>query len=164
MLKKIFQFSKGYVIIEISGRNKERFISECVSERIDVFDVTPSKRGLYAAVAVSDFVFLRPLVRRHEVKVKIISRHGIPELFRRYRRRYAFFFMSVAVCIFFCIIPHYIWCVEIDGIYDADRAQVLDILRKHGVYAGAKKSGIDDLGEIKNSKIYGVDEINWAWL
>lgn len=164
MLKKIFKFAKGYVIIEISGRNKERFVSDCVGEWIGIFDVIPSDGGLYASVSVSDFKFLRPFARRHKVKVKIISRHGIPSLMHRYRRRYAFFFMSAAVCIFFCIVPHYIWCVEIDGIYYADKEQVYEILRKHGVYAGAKKNGIDDLGEIKNSIIFGVDEINWAWL
>lgn len=164
MLKKIFKFAKGYVIIEVSGRNKERFVSDCVSNWIDIFNVIPSQRGLYASVAMSDFKFLRPFVRRHKVKVKIISRHGIPHFTRKYRHRYAFCFMSVAICIFFCIIPHYIWCVEIDGIYYADREQVFKILHEHGVYIGAKKNGIDDLGEIKNSIIFGVDEINWAWL
>ena len=164
MLKKIFKFAKGYVIIEISGRNKERFVSDCVSKWIDIFNVIASQKGLYASVAMSDFKFLRPFVRRHKVKVKIISRHGIPHFTRKYRHRYAFCFMSVAICIFFCIIPHYIWCVEIDGIYYADREQVFKILHEHGVYIGAKKNGIDDLGEIKNSIIFGVDEINWAWL
>ena len=42
MLKKIFKFPSGYVIIEIVGKNKEKFINMCLANNFLIWDVLPS--------------------------------------------------------------------------------------------------------------------------
>ena len=107
---------------------------------------------------------MRRLVRKSGVRLRITGKRGLRYVLYRYRHRWGFAVSGLLVCIFFLLLPQYILCIEIDGIYSADRAEIERVLREHGVYIGAKKSGIDDLGEIKNAVIYGVDGINWAWL
>ena len=164
MFKKIFKFAKGYVIIKVTGKNKERFINMCLHNNLGIYDVVPSEDGIIMKADYRDFFLMRRLVRKSRTSVRIISKHGLKRHMLRYRRRYGFLLSGLLVCIFFLMLPKYILCVEIDGIYNADREKIMEILHEHGVYVGAKKSGIDELSEIKNAVIFGVDGVNWAWL
>ena len=164
MLKKIFKFINGYVIIEISGKNKERFINMCLYNMLGIYDVIPYGDKLRLKTNTADFKSMRRLVRKSGVRLRIVSKHGLRRHLYRYRHRYGFALSGLAVCIFFLLLPQYILCVEIDGAYNADSGAIMDILREHGVYTGARKSGIDDLTEIKNAVVFGVDGVNWAWL
>lgn len=164
MLKKIFKFVLGYVIIKVTGKNKERFINMCLNNGLDIYDVSPVDDGLVFKTGKKSFIAMRRLVRKSGVHLRITGKRGLRYVLYRYRHRWGFAVSGLLVCIFFLLLPQYILCIEIDGIYSADRAEIERVLREHGVYIGAKKSGIDDLGEIKNAVIYGVDGINWAWL
>lgn len=164
MFKKIFKFLRGYVIIEIVGKNKERFLNMCLCRRIEIFDPTPRNGTICAEVYASDFAKLRPLARKSGIKVGIVSKHSARRFLLSRKNRVA---LPVFVCILavYCaLVSNYIWCVEIDGIKTADAESVEQILRDKGVYVGARKSGIDDLSEIKNALIFSDNKINWAWL
>lgn len=164
MLKKIFKFIAGYVIIEVVGKNKERFVSMCLKNKMKIWSVLPCEKGLRLELLRSDFLRIRRLVRKSGVRVCVKSKHGLKEWRRCYGGRIGFFVSAAAVCIFFLIIPHYIWCVEIDGLYYADRDKIMEILKDNGVYVGARKSAVTDLGDIKSEIVYRVDGVNWAWL
>lgn len=164
MLKKIFKFIFGYVIIGITGKNKERFINMCLHNGLDIRDVTPEGDGLILKTDRAGFKLMRRLVRKCGVRVRIIKKCGLGRVLYRYRRRWGFALSGILVCIFFLLLPQYILCIEIDGVYSSDRAAIEEVLRAHGVYPGAAKRGMDDPGEIKNAIIFGVPGINWAWL
>lgn len=164
MFKKIFKFIAGYVIISAEGKNQERFINMCLHNGLDIRDAEPYGGGLRLKVRMSHFKHMRRLVRKCGVRVRILSKHGAAVFLKRNRGRAAFALCAAAVCIFFLTVPQYIWCVEINGVYDADTEEIAALLREHGVYAGAPKKGIDDLYEIKNDAVHRIDDINWAWL
>lgn len=164
MLKKIFQFVFGYVIIKIVGKNKERFIDMCLYNGLNVWEVIPSDGGLSCRTDRRSFAAMRRLVRKSGVRLSIAEKRGLRRVLHRYRRRWGFALSGLLVCIFFLMLPQYILCIEIDGVYGADRGRIEAVLREHGVYIGAKKSGMDDLSEIKNAIIFEVPGINWAWL
>ncbi len=164
MFKNIFKFITGYVIIEITGKNKEKFISMCLHNFMEIDNIVPDGDGFLLRMEMRDFMRISRLAHKCGVRVRIRSKHGLRQWLKGYRFRFGFAASGVTVCIFFLIIPHYIWCVEIDGAYSADIGRITEILRGHGVYVGAKKSGIAELDEIKNAIIYGVDGVNWAWL
>lgn len=164
MLKKIFKFLIGYVIIEISGCEKERFINICLHNKIKIGEVVPCKNGLRAAVSKRDFCRLRRPAKKCGVTVRIKSKHGMGIFMKRYGKRYGFAVAAAAVGIFLIAAPQYIWCVELEEAYDVDTEAVMEILKRHGVYVGAKKSGISELAQIKADIVSETDGINWAWL
>ena len=164
MLKKIFKFVKGYVIIEVTGKNKERFINMCLNNFLDISDVTPYGDGLVMRIDTAGFLSMRRLVKKSGVRVRILKKCGVRYTLRRYHRRYGFFAAGAVVSVFLFLLPQYVLRVEIDGAYNADESEIRAVLREHGVYTGAKKSGIDDLSEIKNAIVFGIDGISWAWL
>ena len=87
MLKKIFKFVKGYVIIEITGKNKERFINMCLHNNLGIYDILPSGDGIIMKADCADFFLMRRLVRKCRTRVRIVSKHGLRRHLLRYRRR-----------------------------------------------------------------------------
>ena len=164
MFKKIFKFQSGYVIIEIVGKNKERFVNMCLASKFEIWDVYPAENGLVLKIKNADFTRIRRLVRKCSVKIRILEKHGAGVFFRKNRSRIMLPVAGVLVCIYFLVIPQYIWCVEIEGVKNADTENIKQILVDKGVYVGAKKKHIADLGEIKNAVVFGDKEVNWAWL
>ncbi len=164
MLKNNFKFLSGYVIIEIAGKNKERFLNMCLTNRFCIWDVKPLKDGLVLKITNSDFKNVRRLVRKCGVRIRIVSKHGMGQFMKQHRSRAIFPIVGALICIYFLAMPQYIWCVEIDGAKNADTEKITEILADNGVYVGARKKDIADLGEIKNAVVFGEDEVNWAWL
>ena len=163
MFKKIFDFIREYVIIEVAGKNKERFLNMLMYKGIEIKDCIPSENNMQLAIPRDEFKNLRGVVRKSGVRVRILEKRGIRQYIRNHRKRVGFLVCGIVIIALCVISSQYIWCVELDGIKRADKNEVTEILRKNGVYVGAKKSRINDLGEIK-ADIIGTDDINWAWL
>ena len=71
MLNKFFKFLKGYVIIEVSGSDIERFLNICVRRDIDVSDVKHHSDGTTVlCISVRNFVLLRPIAYKTKTKIK----------------------------------------------------------------------------------------------
>lgn len=164
MFKKIFNFASGYVIIRVAGKNKERFVNMCLANGLNIWGVTARDDFIFLSISNADFMRIRRLVRKCDVRVGIVSKHGRAEIVKKHGHRCGFMVALTAVCIYFIFVPQYIWCVEIDGAKNADTARIEEILREMGVYVGAKKKNIADLSDIKNAVVFGDDEVNWAWL
>lgn len=164
MFKKIFKFLKGYVIIKIVGKNREKLANMLVHNGVDVGSILPSDDSLILELDMRDFLNIRRLAKKCGVRVSVISKQSLRRWLRKYRLRPGFPIAGIIVGIFFLVVPHFVWSVEIEGAYGVDTERVEEILREHGVYVGARKSGIDELREIKNAIVYGVDGVNWAWL
>lgn len=164
MLKKIFKFFKGYVIIEVTGKKCSRFMTMCINNGIKIYSSEPNEDSLVMVIARRDFKFLRRLVRKCGVRVKIKEKHGAVEFLKRNRYRYGFVIGMITCCIILLIIPHYIWCVEINGIYSSNPEKLTQVLREYGVYVGAKKRDIAAIPDIKQGIIHAENKVNWAWL
>lgn len=164
MFNKFFKFLKGYVIIEVIGKNSERFVNMCLHNAFDIFDVSPEKDGLRLKITNKDFMLIRRIVRKCGVRVRIIKKCSVFVYAKERRARLMFPVCGLIVCIFFAVASQYIWCVEIDGAYDADTDKILSALRECGVYVGAPKSKMADTAEIKAAVLKHNNDINWAWL
>ncbi len=163
MFKKIFDFIREYVIIEIVGKNKERFLDMLMYKGIEIKDCIPIDTKMQLAIPRDEFKNIRGAVRKSGVRVRIIEKRGVRQYIRHHRKRAGFLVFGIIIVVLGVISSRYIWCVELDGIKRADKDEVIEILRKNGVYVGARKSKINDLGEIK-ADIIGTEDINWAWL
>ena len=164
MFKKIFKFLEGYVIIEVTGKNKEKFINMCLDQGIWIISITPKDKSLKMSVLRRDFCRMRHIVRKCAVRVRITEKHGSGEFYKKYRRRYGLFIIGLVVIIGLVLFPKYIWCIQIEGAKTADISAITQILADMGVYIGAKKSGISDLGDIKGAIVSKNPDVNWAWL
>lgn len=165
MFGKLFKFLKGYVIIEIYGKNTARFINICLRRGIRIFGTQPLDDGaLRLAVLKKDFFLLPSVARKTKTRVRIKRKRGLYNIAARYKKRPMFAAGLFVFLLFFAITSQFIWVVEINGVERADYDKIIAVLEENGVKSGARKKDLPPLGEIKKDILFRNDDIAWAWV
>lgn len=165
MFRKFFKFLKGYVIIEIYGKNAERFINICLRRGIEVHDAKPMENGrIEISVSKKDFFRLPSVAYKTKTKVRIKKKRGLYNIIARYKKRYMFVFGFFAFLAFITFMSQFIWVVEINGVENADYDSIIAVLEENGVRSGARKKDLPPLSEIKKRILFQNDDIAWAWV
>lgn len=164
MLNKFFNFLKGYVIILLSGGNSERFINICLKRQIPVWGI--KRRGVDMEIRVyrKDFKRLISVRRKTRIKLRIVKKVRFLESAMRYKKRFAFFMCACLAGVSVYWSSQYIWAVEINGVKNADIAEIAALLEENGVYVGALKKHMPPTEEIKSNVLAGCDELAWLWV
>jgi len=161
---KIFQFSKGYVILFLSGFSIERFLNLCLKQNIPILRLKKLPDGACVAIYARDFLRIRPIARVTRTRVRISKKRGFPFLRRRYRYRYAFFAGAILFVAFFLVTSQFIWSVEVRGVKKERWAEILSAAREAGVYEGAYLKTLPSGNDIKDIIIQKTEHITWAWV
>lgn len=165
MFKKFFKFLKGYVIIEIYGKNKERFINICLRRGIEIHDTKPLENGrILLSIFKRDFYRLPEIARKTKISVRIKRKRGLYNITARYKKRYLFAAGFLAFVLFIAITSQFIWVVEINGVENADYEKIIAALEEDGVTSGALKKNIPSGYELKRDILNANDDIAWAWV
>jgi similar to stage IV sporulation protein len=165
MFKKFFKFLKGYVIIEIYGKNAERFINICLRRGIEISGTKPLGNGIIQlAVYKRDFGLLRSVAWKTKTAVKIKSKRGLYNIWSRYKKRYAFAVGFFAFIMFIAVMSQFIWVVEINGVENADYDKIIEALENDGVKSGSLKKNLPSGIELKRDILNANDDIAWAWV
>ena len=165
MFNKLFKFLKGYVIIRISGSCTERFFNICTRRNIDVSHIEHCTDGTFTlCISKKDFKRIRSVARKTKTEVRIIKKRGLYNLIQRYGKRYFFIGGAAVFLIFLAVMSQFIWIVEINGVYDANYEQILQILADNGVYGGALKCRIPEGRALKSAIINNTENVSWAWV
>lgn len=165
MFGKLFKFLKGYVIIEIYGKNTARFINICLRRGIQIFGTQPLENGaIRLTLSKKDFFLLPSVARKTKTKVRIKRKRGLYNIIARYKKRYMFAAGLFVFLLFFAISSQFIWVVEINGVETADYDKIIAVLEENGVRSGGRKKDLPPLGEIKKDILFQNDDIAWAWV
>lgn len=164
MLNKFFNFLKGYVIIEVTGKNAERFINICLRRGIELDALSYRDNGIRTRVSRTDFKRLRGVRKKCGVNIKIVKKCGGKAFLTRHRHRYMFLIFAAVCAAFIYISSGFIWAVEINGVKDTDISYLAKILNRNGVFVGGRKSKISELYDIKDDVINHTDDIAWVWV
>lgn len=165
MFNKCFNFSKGYVIIGITGAQAARFINICVRRGIAVSDIRAEGAGSYTArIRLADFFLIRHAAGKTKVKIRIVRRGGAAFAKRFFRARRVFFSGAVFAALFFAVTSQFIWVVQIDGVYETSREQIIETLGECGIKPGAFKHTLPPADEVKSRLINETGTLSWAWV
>ncbi len=163
-LIRLFQFLKGYVIIELYGGERERFLSICAARGIYTGRVEVSDTAFRIRLSLSDFLGLRDVFRKTRLKSRIVKRCGLPFMRKRFRKRWVFLAGAVFFAAFIGVMSSFVWTVEIEGELNVPEEEILSACRRAGIYPGARKSELAPLGELKEIILSEVGELTWAWV
>ncbi|MBQ6530460.1 MAG: sporulation protein YqfD [Clostridia bacterium] len=164
MLNKFFKFLRGYVIIDVCGKNSARFLNICIRRGIRVTHSIGIQNGIRLTLSARDFLLLRPIARKCRVRVRIKEKHSFKHTAHLYRYRIPFL-IAIAVCIALgALMTRYIWLVEINGADERNIASITAVLDEIGVKSGALKSKLPEGQEMKRRIVEGADGVAWAWV
>lgn len=134
--------AKGYVIIQISEGQIERFLNRLRAESIPVYDVRRIGRAVECRIFVRDFKRLRPIRRACRCRVHITGRAGLPFCLARVLERKTLLFGCAAAILAFWLLSTRIWIIPIAGCEAVPEQVIARALGEQGIYPGASKKGL----------------------
>lgn len=159
---KIFHFFKGYVILSVTGNNKEKFISKTAEAGYGIFDISYNGDEIKVKMPVSDY---RQILELNGIwKVKVIKRCGFPFFIAKLKRKKG---TLMVLCLFFLILlagSQFIWSIDYDADKDIDIEKMNTAIEYAGLKIGAFKPSLKKPEEMKNIILNRSDNISWCWV
>ncbi len=158
---RLFNYFKGYVAIIIEGVFPERFLNICARRGISLWNVKRlGKLSLRANVSVRGFRLLRPIAKKSRCGVKVSRRVGLRFYVHKHRKRKAFVFGAALFAVLLLVMTRFIWVIEVTGVHDLTRQQILEALEESGLKVGQLSAKIN-ISDIQNTVITRQEKIAW---
>lgn len=111
-------------------------------------------------IGLSDFKQIKQIAKQTKSKIKIEQKKGLPFLINRYKKRkiFAITFLVIAILIF--LLTRYIWNIEINGLVNIPKEEILLELKNNGIDIGKKISSVDTESIINQIRV-NRNDIAW---
>lgn len=155
------KFLRGYVRIRLMGGSPERFLNLCSKNQIIIWQIVRYEQYYDMYLSVPAFRQLKSIIKKTNVKIKIVEKHGLPFFFYKYRKR-KMFFAGIFICgIFVYVLSLFVWQIEFNGNHARTDQVLLEILEENQVIHGMWKSQVD-CEEIEKLLRAKCDDIIWT--
>ncbi len=162
LLLRLWNYTRGYVIIVVEGYFLEKFINICIHRQVFLWGIKRQKDcTMRLNVSIRGFKMLRPIAKKTGCRVEIVEKKGLPFVLNRYKHRKTFVAGAFAFIILFYIFTSFIWAIEVTGNEKIDTGVLIDKLAEYGVKQGGLKYSIDT-GDVVSSLMIDVKELAWV--
>lgn len=137
IMKKLWAYLYGYLIIVVKGVHPERFINLAITRGIQLWDLSwDSSDTLTVRVQAQSFRPLRHVARQTRCQIRIHSKRGLPFLMQHLRRRRMLFIGAVIFLLALYFLSFLIWTVDINGTSKLSTALVKELAAAEGLKPG----------------------------
>ncbi len=162
---KVFHFVKGYVIINVSGLNIERFLYICVKRGLELFRIGKrTDKGVEVCINLRDFKKIRPARYKSKVKICILKKCGLPFYLKKAKKRCVLIVCLLILSVFSFVSSNFIWSIEIKSEDGTVTKEILNAIDIAGVRIGAYKPLLPEGEKIKSIIMNNTNNIVWAWV
>lgn len=161
MLKRILTWFKGYLILHIKGKERERFLNLCIKNSIDMWSICDCENYKKVYVSRKAYKELIPFIKKTGVEIEVNNKKGFPYLFFRYKKRKLFLLGIVLFLVLIYAFSFFIWDINITGEDIYTDEQILRTLKEYNIELGTPKSKIDCAALEKRLR---DDYENIAWI
>jgi len=161
MLLSLWQYTKGYVRLRITGFSVERFLNMAAFRGVYLWDVERVPEGVHANVTIKGFKHLKGCARKTKCKTKIIEKNGLPFMLHRYRKRKLLLGGIIFFVLMLFTLSSFIWRVEIVGGEGVSHETILTFLEEQGLHIGSFKHTIDSR-RLTRELLSHFPELSWA--
>ena len=159
--KVLFNYLSGFINITVEGFFVERFINNCINNKIFLWAIKRSNSTLLTTnVSIREFKKIRTIAKKTKCKVNINSKKGLPIILHRYRKRKLLLFLLIPIIFIVLITSTYVWNIEIYGLEKIEKSEILNQLEEEGIDIGKRKGSIDAKTVINNIRLKR-DDISW---
>lgn len=161
MTEKLFYFLQGYLILELCGDTKERFINLCKNKEIEITQIFMINKQWFCKMKCRDFIKIKSFMKKTGCLCKIKKKIGLPFVLKKlvYRKG-----LLIGSCFFYLILMQCfgrIWSISVEGGFLHTREQILQVMAQElGIYGGISAGQIDCF-EIEKKLRLDYKEIGW---
>lgn len=161
MFKSFINWLFGYMLLEISGEMKDRFINICSKKNILFWNMEKKGEKIYGFISGRDYKVCLDYIEKTKVDIGILDKRGLPFLIKRYKKRYVFF---LGVFLYFILVygfTMFIWDINVSGDSVYTKEQIIKDIRENyvDIFTPKKDINCEDLEKILREKYSKV-----AWI
>ena len=159
--KILLNYIFGYLNVTVEGYYIERFINTCMSKGIFFWGMKRTKSTImHMKIGAEEFKQAIKIAKKHGCRIKIESKHGLPFIMKKYKKRKIFFILLLLVFAIIFALSKFVWNIEVTGNESIDANEIIESLNEDGLKIGTLKSKINT-EEIINKIRYERDDIAW---
>lgn len=132
----ILRFINGYVVFKAGGGFSERFVNLCNIRGIRIYNIKISEKEIEAQIRRKDYKHLRKVAKDSGMKIRAISKHGLPFFVARNRKRIGLVYGFGFFVLFMSVMSMFIWSVETTGSDKLSDTEILKVVSECGVHKG----------------------------
>ena len=161
MLERLFCYLQGYLILELCGNEKERFINLCKNREIEIIHIFSINDAWYCKITCREFKKVKKFLRKAGCRVRIKRKCGFPFLVKYIKRRKGLIIGSLLFLMILSQCSGRIWHIDVEGGFLHTREQIVQVMAEElKVYAGVPKELVDCF-EIEKRLRLDYNEIGW---
>lgn len=154
---------RGYVRIEIRGREAERFINRAAASGIAVWDVRrTSPERMELCVVIPHFFRLRPLLKETGCRMRLRGRYGFPFWLGKVARRKFFAIGLLLFVVGLYMLSSFVWHISVEGNERIPSHAVLEAARKFGIYPLQWKPRLHDPDTLSRELLSQLPGAAWV--
>lgn len=152
-ISKVWNFFKGYVIISIKGYNIERLINKAVRSGITIKSVTRDKNKATLTIDPTDFKTFCIFAKSYDCKIHISHKNGLFRTLTFAKRNIPYIVGIFVAILFMFAMTQRVWTINIDGVNNLNKADIINSCHKMGLYEGCNKNKPDYKQIAENIKL-----------
>lgn len=162
LLRTLWSWLSGYVIIRAEGAGLEVFINEAVTAGIPLWRLErPTRVLLVTRTKAAAFRHLARLGRRRGVRVNAVLKGGLPFVFGQVRRRRTWLAVGLLCAFTLYGLAQFVWFVDVYGTEEVDPEAVLTAAASGGLRPGALRGALQR-DQIVHRLHEAVPRLAWA--
>ncbi len=163
-MQQLIGYLFGFLTVAIRGGSHERFMNLCAVQKRDLWNYTlRGEEYVTVQIRASEYKNLRKAARQSGVKLKIITRHGLPFFLHKFRHRYGLIAGALIFCLLLSGLSQRIWVIEVHGGDLQTTQQIEQLMHQHGIRVGAVKSKFD-FSTVRQKMLENCPEVAWMSL
>ena len=161
MLEKLFYYFQGYLILELCGDSKERFINLCKNKEIEIIQIFLINNVWYCKMRCRDYKKIRSFIKKTGCLSKIKEKRGFPFFLRKMKQRKGLILGSILFWMIITQCSGRIWHIGVEGGFLHTREQIMRVMEEElGIYGGISENQINCF-EIEKKLRLDYNEIGW---
>ena len=166
MLRYLWGWLCGYVVITVFGKNKEQFLNLALQRNIDIYDIEYKEAAeplVIAKVSCGDLRFLRTVSRKTGCRFKIGRRYGLP-FFCKYLKKRKMLVLGMALfCVGLYVLSGFVWFIEVtprEQVKYLDENEIIALGEQYGIKKGVWGRNLD-FDSIQKQMLTDIPELSW---
>jgi similar to stage IV sporulation protein len=159
----LWDFIKGYIIVQIYGNRIPEIINQATRENILLWEIRYHKDGsVMFKMRRQDFWQLLPHIRRTRTKVRFGRRIGLPFYIKRATHRKTFLIGAGLFAVSLYFLTSIVWNVEIEGTDKLSPETIRAAAKQAGIYRGQWLGRLPDTDILQAELLDKVPELSWV--
>lgn len=142
-LVELVRLFNGYVKFGAEGGFGERFVNLCEQRRLGVRSLAFDDERLEGFVTARDYIKLRTVAKQSGMKLRCISKHGLPFFMFKNRNRVGLAVGAAFFVLFMSIMSLFVWNIETVGSENISSTEILSVAQEYGLRLGCFRPTLD---------------------